>query len=233
MAGGSPWVRGAWATVFALEVATKLRPFPSHSWWFQPLYWEMTGSHARATQPPPWGPGPEGEMLWASRLQNAAADKGPPVPYRVHHSIPGPCLALVAWRWGHSTAPPSDAAAGPHIVRRFLPLVQRPHGRQHREEDKQQLIWVPQAASLFPSTPALTALGMAVRPLALTGRERAARYMSGSIPWGCRAGPGGCGQARPQCRAGMPAEGMRSSGASRAPSVPGEGIGLQHYVRIR
>lgn len=171
-------------------------------------------------------------MLWVLRLRNAAADKGPPVPYRVHH-IPGPCLAVVAWLWGHSADPPGDAAAGPHIVRRFLPLAQRPHGRQHQEEDKQPLIWAPQAASLFPSTPALTAPGMAVWPLALTGRGRAAHYISGSIPWGGWAGPRGCSQAHPQHGAGMPAEGMRGSGASRAPSVPGEGIGLQHYVRIR
>ena len=139
----------------------------------------------------------------------------------------------VAWprRQGHGADPPSDAAAGPPIVRRFLPPWRRPRGRQHREEDKQPLIWAPQAASLFPSAPAPTAPGMAVRPLALPGRGWAARHTSGGIPQGDQAGSGGRGGACPQRRAGMPAEGMRGSGASRAPSVCEEGSGLQHYVR--
>lgn len=126
---------------------------------------------------------------------------------------------------GVTAQTPGDAALGPLIVRRFLPPAWRPRGRQHREEDKQPLIWAPQAASLFPSTPALTAPGTAGQSTGsspLLGQHRAGRS-------GRAGGPAGLAPGT----AGMPAEGMRDSGASRALSVPGEGSGLQHYVRIR
>lgn len=77
------------------------------------------------------------------------------------------CVSPLGWPGcgGRVTAQtPGDAAVGPLIVQHFLPPEWRPCGRQHREEDKQLLIWAPQAVSLFPSTPALMALGMAAWP---------------------------------------------------------------------
>lgn len=145
------------------------------------------------------------EFLGCSTLQSAILS---------HHGVPDPRLTA-----GVTAQTPGDAAVGPPIVRCFLP----PARPQHREEDKQPLIWAPQAASLFPSTPAPTAPG--------TGRARAARGSRGSsIPLGGQAGPGAAAGIAPG-RAGMPAEGMVPGG--HCLSVPREGNGLQHYVRIR
>lgn len=131
---------------------------------------------------------------------------------------------------GVTAQTPGGAAVGPLIVRRFLPPAWRPRGRQHREEDKQPLIWAPQAVSLFPCTAALTAPGTARRP-----RHRRAEDGQLDAPRAASPGQAALRAAAGLApgRAGMPAEGMRGSGASRALSVPGEGSGLQHYVRIR
>lgn len=84
--------------------------------------------------------------------------------------------------------PLGDAAAGPSIVQCFLPPARRLRGRQHREEDKQPLIWAPQTLP-FHLCPDGTGHGHAA--LALPDRGRAAHHTSGSIPRGGQAGSWG------------------------------------------
>lgn len=64
-----------------------------------------------------------------------------------HACRPEPCRGGEA-TVGSQRRPCGDAAEVPPIVQRFLPLAQQ---SQHREEDKQPLIWVLQPAALFPA----------------------------------------------------------------------------------
>lgn len=63
-------------------------------------------------------------------------------------AIPEPRWGGEAEAAGSRRRPRGDAAEVPTIVQRFLPMAQQ---SQHREEDKQPLIWAPQPAALFPA----------------------------------------------------------------------------------
>lgn len=130
-------------------------------------------------------------------------------------------------RRGSRHRPPVTLPWAHSLSRRFLPPAWRPRGRQHREEDKQPLIWAPQAASLFPSTAALTAPGTAARP-----RHRWAEHGQPVAPraascrgirqgWGQRPGSPLAGQGcqRRGCGAAVPVGHCLSLGKAAGSSI--------------
>lgn len=141
-----------------------------------------------------------------SGMATAAGSQRRPPQRRCHGPIYCPVLP-----------PPSAAAVAASIIGRKI--NSRLSGRHRPSPSSPPL--VPRRHRAWPRGP-----GIARQRMGSSSHLR-------QHPTGRSGKVGGRGRACPRCGAGMPEE-MGGSGASRAPSIPGEGSsGLQHYVRIR